>query len=322
MHTCNNHSLFLHSATGQRGFPFEDWQNQVSEENSSVKEDSGPGPGGVLFPFRERDPFTPSSRATASTLSIGSHRNPQLGGEGGQPGEGGAGIRTISGNHGEGSHGDTSRGGLNLNINNISDRTEDTNLLSETSGEYADNSNVGVILRDSDIKLNTTTSRNPNNFFVGGGPITDKYENTSESSGQTRTRVTLPVPGPTPASTTVQAADTFLPHLRNIEIETPTTDALHPQLLSTETTTTTTEAFLPQLRDIETDVTATTSEEESSIIAAIFQQVQDVGHSEEVGVYINYFTALLLPVGAATANDWSAIWLCQIRTSQLIYSNL
>ena len=93
------------------------------------------------------------------------------------------------------------------------------------------------------------------------------------------------MPGPTPASTTVQAAptsaDTFLPHLRNIEIETPTTDAIHPQRLSTETTTTTTEAFIPLLRDIETDVTATTSEEESSIIAAIFKQVQDVAQSEE-----------------------------------------
>ena len=254
-----------------------------------MKEDSGPGPGGVLFPFRGRDPFAPSSRATASTLSVstGTHQDPQLGlgGEGIQLGEGGAGIR-ISGNHGEGSHGDTTREGLNLN--NISDRTEDTNLLSETSGEDADNSNVGVNLRDSDIKFNTTTSTNPNNLFVGGGPITDEYESTSESSGQTRTRVILPVPGPTPASTTVQAADTFLPHLRNIEIETPTTDALHPQLLSTETTTTTTEAFLPQLRDIGTsitDVTATTSEEESSIIAAIFQQVQDVGQRKEVGGY-------------------------------------
>ena len=261
-----------------------------------MKEDSGPGPGGVLFPFRERDPFTPSSRATASTLSVstGTHQDPQLGGggqggEGGQPGDGGAGIQNISGNHGEESHGDTTMGGLNVNINNISDRTEDTNILSETSREDAEDidNNVGVNLRDSDIKLNTTTSTNPSNAFVGG-PIPDEYESTSESSGQTRTRVTLSVPGPTPASTTVQAADVFFPHLRNIEIETATTDAFHPQLLSTDTTTTTTEAFLPQLRDIETsitDVTATTSEEESSIIAAIFQHVQDVGQRKEVGGY-------------------------------------
>ena len=264
MHTRNKIILFLHSATGKRGFPIEDWQNQVSEEESLVK---GPGPGGVLFPVRGSDPFT------ASTLSTGTHRDPQLGGGG----EGGADTRTISGKQGEESHGDPTRGGLN--ISTLSDRTEDTNTLSETSREDADNNNVSVNLRD------TTTSTNPSNSFVGGGPVTGEYESRSESSGQTRTRVTLPVPGPTPASTTVQAAptsaDTFLPHLRNIEIETPTTDAIHPQRLSTETTTTTTEAFIPLLRDIETDVTATTSEEESSIIAAIFKQVQGVAQSEE-----------------------------------------
>ena len=232
----------------------------------------GPGPGGVLFPVRGSDPFR------ASTLSTGTHRDPQLGGGG----EGGADTRTISGKQGEESHGDPTRGGLN--ISTISDRTEDTNTLSETSREDADNNNVRVNLPD------TTTSTNPSNSFVGGGPVTGEHESRSESSGQTRTRVTLPVPGPTPASTTVQAApassDTFLPHLRNIEIETPTTDVLNPQLLSTETTTTTTttEAFIPLLRDIETDVTATTSEEESSIIAAIFQQVQGVAQSEEVEV--------------------------------------
>ena len=252
--------MFLHSATGKRGFPIEDWQNQVSEEESLVK-----GPG--LFPVRGSDPFT------ASTLSTGTHRDPQLGGGG----DGGADTRTISGKQGEESHGDPTRGGLN--ISTISDRTEDTNTLSETSREDADNNNVSVNLRD------TTTSTNPSNSFVGGGPVTGEHESRSESSGQTRTRVTVPVPGPTPASTTVQAApasaDTFLPHLRNIE--TPTTDAFNPQLLSTETTTTTTttEFFIPLLRDIETDVTATTSEEESSIIAAIFKQVQGVAQSEE-----------------------------------------
>ena len=268
MHTCNKIIMFLHSATGKRGFPIEDWQNQVSEEESLVK---GPGPGGFLFPVRGSDP------STASTLSTGTHRDPQLGGGGG---EGGADTRTISGKQGEESHGDPTRGGLN--ISTLSDRTEDTNTLSETSREDADNNNFSVNFRD------TTTSTNPSNSFVGGGPVTGEYESRSESSGQTRTRVTMPVPGPTPASTTVQeaatSADTFLPHLRNIE--TPTTDAFNPQLLSTETTTTTTttEAFIPLLRDIETDVTATTSEEESSIIAAIFKQVQDVAQSEEVEV--------------------------------------
>ena len=221
--------MFLHSATGKRGFPIEDWQNQVSEEESSVK---GPGPGGVLFPVRGGDPFR------ANTLSTGTHRDPQLGGGG----EGGADTRTISGNHGEESHGDPTRGGLN--ISTISDRTEDTNTLSETSREDVDNNKVSVNLRD------TTTSTNPSNSFVGGGPVTGEY-------------VTMPVPEPTPASTTVQS--------------------FHPQLLGTETTTTTTttEAFIPLLRDIETDVTATTSEEESSIIAAIFKQVQGVAQTEE-----------------------------------------